>query len=595
MPPEDLITFAWPCGVTNSRYKLWLSDYYLFARGYYKNVMGSKNPVDMMEFKSINSIGFGQLPPDYYLLADTAENHQEWINYVYHDSCDNPEIFDYLLDKGLWVDTIGSVSKYIVQRNSAGIENVVRGEGRMEFDVVSPLDTRIFDKELTLMIYTGNEAWGDVIVNGKPTQVTRAIKGGRDYFLFNIPPGNAVHVEVIGLSPDTPLCGDGKVNLGREECDDGNENDGDGCSSKCKIEGENRIYILSYVGNIDGTADKSWYYFFDNITAYYEKNQIPVAFSFFPESMKPNNYEFSEVFRRMYLAENIELMQKGYRMDEYEKHLETLDPKVQKYIIEAGRHTYLNRMKAILGKDPEEISFPTTYVAPYGRMSPSIRKALEEMGFRVSFGVYYVDELGPVESTANTDMYQYAVSFTQDGSAGRNTTFKTSDEIIAQVLSYDRADLPMVKINGKKVIPLYVHQPDFEHPENNSVVDEEKWKIYTETIERLYNNPNVTFITPSDAWALRHPVCIPTGFSEKECNWIDDDCDGRIDEECDPHSYLYNFSYSEYGLGYDEDKFGPEYFRDYFRKGSIMDRMSIFVYAIYDWAFYSTKGVRDRF
>jgi len=31
------------------------------------------------------------------------------------------------------------------------------------------------------------------------------------------------------------ICGDG-INLGFVECDDGNTNDGDGCSSTCKIE-----------------------------------------------------------------------------------------------------------------------------------------------------------------------------------------------------------------------------------------------------------------------------------------------------------------------------------------------------------------------
>ena len=31
------------------------------------------------------------------------------------------------------------------------------------------------------------------------------------------------------------ICGDG-LNLGKYECDDGNKNNGDGCSSSCKVE-----------------------------------------------------------------------------------------------------------------------------------------------------------------------------------------------------------------------------------------------------------------------------------------------------------------------------------------------------------------------
>ncbi|MBD3363089.1 hypothetical protein GF362_05195 [Candidatus Dojkabacteria bacterium] len=39
-----------------------------------------------------------------------------------------------------------------------------------------------------------------------------------------------------GGGGSTPSCGDGSVNQGSEECDDGNTNNGDGCDSKCKLE-----------------------------------------------------------------------------------------------------------------------------------------------------------------------------------------------------------------------------------------------------------------------------------------------------------------------------------------------------------------------
>ncbi|MGC9310399.1 MAG: polysaccharide deacetylase family protein, partial [Candidatus Aenigmatarchaeota archaeon] len=343
MPKEDMITFAWPCGVTNTRYKNWLSDYYLFARGYYKNTLGSKNPSDFMELKSFNSIGFGGLPPDYYVIADVTENHQDWVNFVYHDTCDNPEVFDYLVEKNLWVDTIGSVSKYIVQRNSARIENIVRSEGHLEFDLTSPLDAKIFDEWLSLSIYPGSKTFDRITVNGEDVVYESFIRGGRTYYNFNIPAGELNHIEILGAAPEIPFCGDGKVEVGREECDDGNHLDGDGCNSNCRLEG-GKIYVISYVGNIDGSADRNWYYFFDKITVFYEESKIPAAFSFFPYSIKPNDYNFSEVFRRIYLAENIELMQKGYKMDKYEKRLDEFGPEIQRYIIEGGRHDYLYKM-----------------------------------------------------------------------------------------------------------------------------------------------------------------------------------------------------------------------------------------------------------
>ena len=38
-----------------------------------------------------------------------------------------------------------------------------------------------------------------------------------------------------GSAPDSLICGDGKLAV-REYCDDGNLNDGDGCSEQCELE-----------------------------------------------------------------------------------------------------------------------------------------------------------------------------------------------------------------------------------------------------------------------------------------------------------------------------------------------------------------------
>ncbi len=72
------------------------------------------------------------------------------------------------------------------------------------------------------------------------------------YFIF----GNKNQVNVIGyqelvnekvcikLNPNQPKCGDGVVNQGNEQCDDGNEMKNDGCSY-CRLEGgcDKRFYV----------------------------------------------------------------------------------------------------------------------------------------------------------------------------------------------------------------------------------------------------------------------------------------------------------------------------------------------------------------
>ncbi len=46
---------------------------------------------------------------------------------------------------------------------------------------------------------------------------------------------------------DNPFCGDGIINQPREECDDGNYRNGDGCSKKCKLE-PNEIPEFTTIG-----------------------------------------------------------------------------------------------------------------------------------------------------------------------------------------------------------------------------------------------------------------------------------------------------------------------------------------------------------
>ena len=527
MPDSELTVFGWPCGIYTPSYEDWISDKYLFARGYHFNSPESADPENFMNLKSINTLGVGITPPNYFLMADVTENHQAWANYVYHYECNNPELFDYLLTRNLWIEPIGTVSKYLMRKNTVSMQNIRKTGNDVIFDLVDDDKAASFNNELTLKIYLGTEMIDYIKVNGENSEFELFMIGDQQYAKFNVPSQQINEIEISGLDLDIPHCGDEKINQPSEQCDDGNNIDDDACSNDCRLNSPEQIYIISYVANIDGSADPLWYPFFDKITKYYEDNKIPVAVSFFPASIN-NNPEFTDIFRRIYLADNMELMQKGYRMDDTEKNLDKLPLEEQKRIILDGRLFYVDRMKDIL--DTEDIDIPVTYVAPFGRLTETTRWALELLGFQTNFGLYYPDDLKPVEGTPTLDMIQYGVSFTVSGTAGRETVFKQPDQIIQEINDYYRTEVPILKLNGRIVIPLFIHQPDFEHATNNNEIDNVKWNIYDETITRLNNDPNIKFITPQQVWTERHPVCIPTSVSETYCNGIDNNCDGNIDE-----------------------------------------------------------------
>jgi hypothetical protein len=256
------------------------------------------------------------------------------------------------------------------------------------------------------------------------------------------------------------------------------------------------IYVMPYVGDIDGEVSEDWYYFFDILTTFHEEEEIPVAFSFYPTSINTQS-SYMDVFLKMYEGNYIELMQKEYIEENLESEIESLPSnlkiQMRKGILDSEKAHFEKIMKQEGYKD---IEFPISYTQLGGRITEDDRKALELAGIKVYFDVYYDEKIGPIKSTENFDVMQYGVGFTQDGSAGSLTQFRSADELISQLNEYERLDLEMSSLNGKAVIPLWTHQQDFERLAGSSEVDMNKWEIYTETLLRLRSDPNVEFITP---------------------------------------------------------------------------------------------------
>jgi hypothetical protein len=262
-----------------------------------------------------------------------------------------------------------------------------------------------------------------------------------------------------------------------------------------------RVYISPYIGDIDGEVSEEWFFFYRKILEFHEKNKIPVTFSFYPSSIQ-NDEEFNDIFLEIYKSNYVELMQKGDTGDELEQHMDTLSYEQQKEIIKHGQEQFKEKMQKLTQQN--NIELPIAYNQIGARFTNETRDILTELGYKFYFDVYVGDYLNPVKSTENFDVIEYGISFTESGDAGRKNDFKTPQEIFQEIEDFDREDITILNLSGKKVIPLWAHQQDFESIIKENKLDKEKWKIYTETILALKKDSNVIFITPNEIFKRRH-------------------------------------------------------------------------------------------
>jgi len=273
--------------------------------------------------------------------------------------------------------------------------------------------------------------------------------------------------------------------------------------NNCSI--DKPVYIVPYVGDIDGSVSNDWYYFYDLISKFYDENQIPSGMSFYPRTLN-NDPNFMNPFLRMYNSQYIEIMQKGYNGDEKELRMDSLSFRDQRSIIRKGQRVFLRKMsengirKAILPKSYNQIG---------ARVTNDTIRALEELGFKIYLDVYYDPDVGSVSNTPTFDNTQYGVSFTINGEAGPETEFKSQEQVyneINEMNNLGREDVEILKINNISVIPLWVHQQDFEGKLVYNQIDLDKWEMYKDTLLKLKNETNVTLLKPIEVYNLRHNI-----------------------------------------------------------------------------------------
>ena len=283
--------------------------------------------------------------------------------------------------------------------------------------------------------------------------------------------------------------------------------------------GNGTIYVISYIGDIDGSVSEDWYPAYTKFFDFYESNKIPVSFSFYPDSISTDN-SFGNIMKKMYSSQYVEIIQKSD-----EKNFDKLSFNRQKRLIKADQELFKKKMKE-LGID--NVILPVSYDQINGRFTAVTRKAINELGFKSYFDVFVEEDLEPVFPTENVDVIQYGVGFTRDGGTGRETKFFSSTSMVSQIKNFNRDDVPITTINGNKVIPLWVHQQDFERRNVDNKIDSNKWKIYTETIKKLKADPQIIFVTPKQVYEMRHKIINPPYCGNKMLEAVEECDDGNL-------------------------------------------------------------------
>ncbi len=228
---NELICFAYPCGLTSVKQQVVVGDYYLLARGYNLNQLEDPTPYDPLLLKCFNSHEHDPFeyspsappnPADFKTVVDAAISQGKWANLVFHGLDNDNGAVAYTEGKEIWVAPAGEVFKYILLRDRTIISNYVETSGTIEFDVrrllLDPSPIRSFETAVTTndrvtlrVSLAGAAALTNVSVAGVPTTnySLRTIDGQAWLFLDAFLTAAPQHV-VLGFLPGTnhpPLLG----------------------------------------------------------------------------------------------------------------------------------------------------------------------------------------------------------------------------------------------------------------------------------------------------------------------------------------------------------------------------------------------------
>jgi len=200
LPPEDIISLVWPCGYTNYHEQAVATEYFLSARGYNINELEDPTPENMMNLKGFNSHEHTPFPPaDLKTLVDSAVSKRKWFNLVLHNMTNDDGAIDYAKTKNIWVAPIGTVIKYLLQRDRYILDNYSSDSDGIIFDLsrlaIPPSVSRNFENAfkdedcITLQVdIDDNRLVESLLIDGIPFPFQTVKPDGNIVLLTNIRP-----------------------------------------------------------------------------------------------------------------------------------------------------------------------------------------------------------------------------------------------------------------------------------------------------------------------------------------------------------------------------------------------------------------------
>jgi peptidoglycan/xylan/chitin deacetylase (PgdA/CDA1 family) len=212
IPAASCVSFAYPSGRNNAQVEAVTSKYYIDGRNIWNSDQGSMNyyengpswqaaDVYNLGSYSADSMNIGEINT----FLNLAEQRHAWFS-IYMHEVQNPTWFGQLLDdilmRDLWIDTIGSIVRYVRERLSSTVIVLSENSTGITLDLTHSLDSTIYNQSLTLRS-TVPSSWSSVEVRqGKNVFTVNTLSEGAETVVYY----NALpNMGTITLTPSGPL------------------------------------------------------------------------------------------------------------------------------------------------------------------------------------------------------------------------------------------------------------------------------------------------------------------------------------------------------------------------------------------------------